>query len=369
MTNRRWGLDLLRAIAILVVIEQHGRFISEKLGSKLSNLGVTDGVDLFFVLSGFLIGNILIRDYSQNQRLDIKKFWLRRWLRTVPIYLVALLINVFFTLLFFKADYGSKDMLAHFFFVQNIIPPYTDFRFFSEAWSLSIEEFFYLTLPTLILTITFVTRRRETDIVFVLSLIGMALFSIGCRFLLYHRLPYDAFSLTEWNTRFRIVVPTRLDSLAVGVFGALMRWKFPSLWNNRKFKLSSFSLGLLLMIALDRTQILNGRIPLGFFAFVPYFLSYPIAVAMTLPFLDTWQPRANLFTRGITTVSKLSYSMYLFHNSLIAVPLKSYAISLTREYEKLGMYLLYWALVIIISYFAYTYIERPILRYRDQNYP
>jgi len=368
MQNRRWGLDLLRAIAILVVVEQHGRYISEKIGNKLQFIGLTDGVDLFFVLSGFLIGAILIKDYSENESLNIKRFWIRRWLRTLPIYLVALLLNIFFMLFIFKYDFDLTDMFLHFGFIQNMIPPYTDYRFFSEAWSLSIEEFFYLGLPLTIAVAIYFTKKQNESYIFLRALSFLVLFSFCFRAFLYHRLPAESFSLTEWNTRFRVIIPERLDSLAIGVFAALIRFKYSILWHSKSFRWISFIIGLLIVICLDRTWIFNNTIPLGFFAFVPYFLIYSIGVAFTLPLLDSFQPKENLFTKSVSQVSKLSYSMYLFHNSLLVIPMKNYSHTLTNEYLKVGLYLLYWVLVFLISYVGYTLIEKPVLKYRDKIY-
>ncbi len=367
-SKRRWGLDLLRFIAIFTVIEGHGRYISQKLGNKLQYLGLTDGVDLFFVLSGFLIGTILINDYKEHQKLDIKKFWMRRWLRTLPVYIVALLVNIIFMLYIFKYDFSMSDMLKHFAFIQNMIPPYSDHRFFSEAWSLSIEEYFYLTVPIILISVSYITKRKDTKFIFISSLILMIVFSFIFRAFLFHRLPEDQFSLTQWNTRFRIVIPERLDSLAIGVFAAYIKIFYNSIWENKKIIIITLLIGLLFMILLDRTWIFNGTIPQGFFAYVPYFLIYSIAVALTLPFLDSWQPKQNFFTKFVSLTSKLSYSMYLFHNSLMAIPLKNYAQTIYSEKIKLLLYFIYWILVYVIAFFSYTYIEKPFLKYRDLKY-
>lgn len=368
LKNRRWGLDLLRAVAILTVIEGHGRYISQKLGSKLEYLGLTDGVDLFFVLSGFLIGTILIESYKENTPLDYRTFWMRRWLRTLPIYLVVLVANIIFMIFIFKYEFSIKDMLKHFVFAQNIIPPYTDHRFFSEAWSLSIEECFYLVVPILIILVTFLTKRKDKKFVFISVLVFMILFSLVCRAILYLRIPTENLSLTEWNTRFRIIVPERLDSLAIGVLAAYVRLNYNELWANRKIVVTTFIIGFFFMIALDRTWIFNEMIPQGFFAYVPYFLLYSCAVALTLPFLDSWEPKQNFLTKFISLTSKLSYSMYLFHNSLMAIPLKNFTQTVTDEKIKVLLYILYWISIYAISYFTYTFIERPILKYRDLKY-
>lgn len=368
MISRRWGLDLLRAVAILVVIEQHGRFISTWLGNRLQILGVPDGVDLFFVLSGFLIGGILLKDYSKTNELNVKSFWIRRWLRTLPIYFVALFINIIFMQYIFRYDFSKRDILYHFVFLQNMLPPYNDFRFFSEAWSLSIEEFFYLRLPIIIVTVSYITNKKDIKLVFIISLLVLVAISLSLRVFEYLRLPIENHNLTELNNRFRIIVPERLDSLAIGVLAAFARINFKSIWTHKNVIWVLFTLGLVWMIALDRTRIYSGNIALGFFTFVFYFLVYSVCVAFTLPFLDSWQPKENIFTKCITQISKQSYSMYLFHNSIIAIPFTKYASTLTHEHLRVALYLLYWILVFTISYFTYTLIEKPILNYRDRRY-
>ena len=96
-TNRVYGLDILRAMAILFVVFAHGSYLLRKvLPIDLVNIFVLDGVAIFFVLSGFLIGGILIRQFDQR-RMDgrgLSQFWIRRWFRTLPNYYLVLLILV-----------------------------------------------------------------------------------------------------------------------------------------------------------------------------------------------------------------------------------------------------------------------------------
>ena len=95
--NRIYGLDILRAFAILFVLYSHAFFlIMDHVNERVYNLLSLDGVTLFFVLSGFLIGGILIRTI-ENKGFGFKEllnFWTRRWFRTLPNYFLMLMVSL-----------------------------------------------------------------------------------------------------------------------------------------------------------------------------------------------------------------------------------------------------------------------------------
>src|SRR5690606_10309411 len=103
LTSRVWGLDIMRAIAIMTVLISHSsQFILDGSSSLMYHSGVA-GVEIFFVLSGFLIGGILIKVFQKEYSLNnILNFWKRRWIRTIPNYYLALLINAVIAYLLFN---------------------------------------------------------------------------------------------------------------------------------------------------------------------------------------------------------------------------------------------------------------------------
>ena len=120
--NRVFGLDLLRSIAIILVLILHSEFIIRKLYPDF-HIVFVDGVDLFFVLSGFLIGGILIKDFNEKKKFNIFKFWSKRWLRTLPNY--YLLLSVISILYFSNPNiYFNWKYL---FFFKTLIYPIQDF--------------------------------------------------------------------------------------------------------------------------------------------------------------------------------------------------------------------------------------------------
>ena len=121
---RNFGLDFIRATAILMVLVSHGRTFLPEFEYR-DYLGVFGflGVELFFVLSGFLLGSILfkefaLRDYGFN---TLKQFWIRRWFRTLPLYFIFVLLNIFLLQHFF----GQKEWSwTYFLFLQNFTTPH-----------------------------------------------------------------------------------------------------------------------------------------------------------------------------------------------------------------------------------------------------
>ncbi len=148
-TSRINGLDTLRAIAIVLVLIYHYSLVSlHPTFGYLSHIGWT-GVDLFFVLSGYLIGNQIMSAIAQKKPFSLKTFYIRRLLRTLPNYYVVLALYFAFPL----ALYGDRTASIWEFltFTQNLgmRPGET----FTHSWSLCIEEQFYLILPAVALLI------------------------------------------------------------------------------------------------------------------------------------------------------------------------------------------------------------------------
>ena len=137
--NRIFGLDLYRSLAIILVVAGHGQSIMPFF--QLIRAGGFYGVELFYVLSGFLIGSILIKLFSDSNSYDLKcvtTFWIRRWFRTIPNYLLFLTLNI--------VVWGSTVfVLPYFFFLQNFAWPCPSFM--GESWSLAVEEWFYISIP------------------------------------------------------------------------------------------------------------------------------------------------------------------------------------------------------------------------------
>jgi peptidoglycan/LPS O-acetylase OafA/YrhL len=356
--KRIYGLDILRAFAILFVLISHGNyFLGRILPEKMLDLIVFDGVSIFFVLSGFLIGGILIKiiNTEKNTFASLFIFWTRRWLRTLPAYFFVLL--VLFLCYYLSHSVSPPKFWQFLIFSQNLAYPHPPF--FIEAWSLSIEEWFYLSMPPMLyMLIYFGVSPQKSIPIIALSIIG---FSMFMRFYYFSTHINSSHDIEKYIAH---VVVTRLDSLMYGVLGAFIQYYYFSTWV--KYKNSVFIIGLILLLAVRYSFSLKGIL----FSAVFTFTLNSIATLMLLPFLSELKSGKGLLFKFFTLTSIISYSLYLTNLSLVisnAVPftMNFFAVGYGRRYY-LFSFLLYWLFTIVFSYFIYKKIELPGMNLRDK---
>lgn len=364
--ERNFGLDLVRAIAITLVVVSHSTFLFTRHTDNIvvilmRTMGAV-GVDLFFVLSGFLIGGILLKQIDQKRTkfADLITFWKRRWWRTLPNYFLMLLINIIIFYIF------SKDLPetigSYFIFLQNFSTAQAGF--FTESWSLSIEEYAYLFLPFFIYCGFLFFKNRDHS-VFIWA--TLAIIFVGLLLKLQFYLNADLSSQKNWSAMFRKVVIYRLDSIYTGfVLVYLMRhWPISFQRNKNRFIIlgASTFVGMHLLIYVLKLQ---PETHLYFYVFM-YLPLISISCALSFPFA-LGMKRSKLFGGLIYFVSTRSYAIYLINFSAILlcfyylVDFKSASLLF-----KIGICTLYLILTLGISNLVYTYFEKPILDYRDRT--
>lgn len=360
-TNRIFGLDVLRALAIMFVVMAHGASMLPVKFTKFIRFFIFDGVSIFFVLSGFLIGGILIKLIDKNgfNLQTLIGFWIRRWFRTLPNYFLILII---LCILHFIFDNGFKwhSVIQYFVFSQNLYKPHPPF--FPEAWSLSVEEWFYIIFPSLL----FVAMYFKIS--FKQGLLNIALFTILLitAFRFYRILNFDIHNIIDWDLLFRKQVFTRLDSLMFGVLGAYIRYFYQSLW--LKFKNQLLIVGILMFVLF---KFIHTLLPIEsiFFSVFSFTLT-SVATLFLLPYLGELKSGKGVFYKPITYISLISYSMYLINLSLIKIwiieqiPWNDITdIALIRVSSN---FLIYWILVIVLSIIIYKYFELPMTMLRER---
>jgi peptidoglycan/LPS O-acetylase OafA/YrhL len=349
--SRNFGLDLFRALAILLVVLSHGKLLLN--GTSLENfpfLKMLDGVDLFFVLSGFLIGGILLRTMSEGMNWrDVAYFWKRRWLRTLPNYYLILLLNfIFVSYGIISGDlnvFGWKFIV----FLQNFSTPLIGF--FWESWSLAVEEWFYIFTPLLLWLLLKKFKLKVSFLIVTLVLMLGPLF--------FRAYSFDATLDDFWfDVKVRKVVLMRLDAISFGLLLAWIYSFYKNIWD--KWKNISLVLGVGIVLFLLNDSTPNS----SYYRQVFYFSITPLAIALVLPWAEGISCKWRGVVAAVTHVSKISYSMYLINLALVA-QVFGLNFPVTGNADGIMKYLLYWSIVIGASSLLYYVVERPILKWRD----
>lgn len=407
--KRIFGLDVIRTIAIVMVVIAHSTFIlkvkpfnhkiqtnasiastaapsehaasqqetihknvqpairtTQLRRSKVWALGEL-GVELFFVLSGFLIGNILIKQFTRDKVFTFKQvgnFWVRRWLRTLPIYWLILSIAVFS--LSRSGLEVDSTILSYYVFVHNLFKPHP--AFFREAWSLAVEEWFYLTVPVVLyIAARLFAKAKKEKILWYVCMSYLVFFTL-LRCINSANPLYGA----DYDTTIRKIVMFRLDAIMYGVIMALMlkyRYEQVMLRKNTLLLISilGVSITTYFMYYYEIGYIHSDTLGYKLFNTIFLYSLLPFVFSLCLPFAFAYKTlggKAKFIEKAITHVSKVSYSIYLTHYSLI---FKGYFINVNAQtyWMAFGWYLLYWFTIISIATFLYKFVEQPILKLRD----
>ncbi|MES2316912.1 MAG: acyltransferase [Pseudomonadota bacterium] len=354
-------MDILRAFAVLTVVYSHGlKFIYDRGLAWYYSALAFDGVSIFFVLSGFLIGGILLRIVNQPMvsARDIADFWIRRWFRTLPNYYLVLCF-----LLLTSATASAltlREVVQFFTFTQNIASPHP--AFFPEAWSLAAEEWFYLTLPVALFVLVrlFANGRAKLILSFILvALLGVTVLRA-----------YEAGSIADvqtWDMSLRKVVIYRLDALMFGVLGACLKfyWIKGFFWKPRI--MLCLGIGILLF---DRTQYFSLN-QLEYLKYASLTLT-PLGTLLLLPYLVQMKGGSGWTFKFVTLISAISYSMYLLNLSPVlhvVLPKLLVALSVPNDWTPawaLVRYSLFWCTTIVLSILLHYLYEKPMTGLRDR---
>lgn len=341
------GLDGLRAIAVLGIIIYH-------LNKQWLTGGFL-GVDTFFVISGYLITSLLLKEYDDTGIIKLKSFWIRRLKRLLPAVIVLLMVVGTATLLL-KSDNIIRvkhDIIAAIFYVSNWWYIAKDVNYFEQfsfmplkhLWSLAIEEQFYIFFPVILVTLLLTIKKRY-KIGFIFW--GVSIISLGLMMFIY--------SINGDHSRVYFGTDTRLQTLLLGVILAF-------LWPPFKLKkdppkvvkyvidsigsLSFIVLILLFFIINDETNwIYDG----GFYLIS--ILTLFIIASVVHP--STWI--AKIFSNPVLVfIGKRSYSLYLWHFAVISFVHSYYVDGQIPVY----VYFIDISLTIIFAELSYRFIETP----------
>lgn len=342
----------------------HGNYLLPEKLAKKCNLFVMDGVSIFFVLSGFLIGGILIKILEKEKCTfsNLYNFWTRRWLRTLPNYFFILILLLLLSLLF-SNDFNLWNKKIYFLFLQNFNSPHP--IFFSEAWSLSVEEWFYLLVPSILFLCIGLFQFPSRKIIIFTALVILTL-STGFRYYRFSAL--TGFTVDIWDSTFRKQVITRLDSLMFGLIGAYIYYYFKEFWT--KYKTLFFIIGITILV-LTQTRLIHRHLGdyLHLYLYVFSFSITSLGTLFLLPFLSEYKKGKGLVYNAITYISLTSYSMYLLNYSVIQFWALRYVnwLGLTEAPFIIIRYLSFWVFTVVGAILLYKYLELPFMKLRDRN--
>lgn len=349
-TERIVGLDCARAIAIIGVLVSHSTLPFGELSFPAIKAHGALGVDLFFALSGWLIGGQLFNQLNRGT-LSVTGFWRRRWLRTVPAYAAWLAINlVADEFLLNRPD--QPFPWRYLLYVQNLWtrhPP-----FFGEAWSLAVEEWFYLLTP---LALAAFSVRLKPIRSMAAAIALLALIPIVARVTASSLPPVDAKFILEQCVVFR------LDAIAFGVAAVVLErtGRFDSPTVRRRL----VWLGCLLLAARFSTTVFpdfESTEPIMENRWIQAWSTVlgPAGAALLLPSLSRiralpW-PRVQ---RAATFIALISYSIYLSNGLL----LQGFG-GVARRFDlPMSPVLVAWLMVTLtVSWLSYRWIEQPFIR-------
>jgi peptidoglycan/LPS O-acetylase OafA/YrhL len=370
--SRNPGLDTLRAIAIALVFMYHYEIFVSRAPTFgwLSDVGWV-GVDLFFVLSGYLIANQLFAGMARGESLSLPRFYARRALRTLPVFWLVLAAFALF-----PAALGGRmppPWWRFLTFTQNIgLEPGTAF---SHAWSLCIEEQFYLVLPA-VLALGAVLSRMRARAVTLTRAHGWALmgalvaFGVGMRIALWRRFG-DAGHMQQYMSWVYYATSCRFDEFIPGVAVALLKNFHRPLWDRlmahgRVLFAAGMVATLAILTAAYRVYYIDG---VGYGFFMTAFGYSLLALSFALLVMAALSPRSTPLrwhVPGAAPLALWSYSTYLSHKPL--------AYFIARQLEPLGVSDGARLAIITVACIAaggllYKLVEAPFMALRDLLVP
>jgi peptidoglycan/LPS O-acetylase OafA/YrhL len=343
------ALDLLRGLAALSVAIPHFIMLKAAVGS--AEIVSVLAVEVFFVLSGFVLGPQILRCLRSSRASDLGVFLARRWMRTIPPYLFALVL-----ISMIVRHIEPADFVRYALYVENLFAQYNVKDYFPVAWSLSIEEWFYVAFPALLMAAAWCFRNNRDGLAVVVALCFIAAVTVV-------RQVFG--DLDDWGASVRRVVVFRIDSIAYGFLLFLFVQRVTdgvSDWRAATLKVpaaaglfivtASLAAVLMWRIETARAHVAETLLP---FAAAGFGMS---AILLSYALRDVFQHSRPL-AACCYFLGRVSYSLYLFHLSV--------AMTITPHLVGLPLVLqasIYLGVCIALSAVFYRLVERPILALR-----
>lgn len=347
------GLDVLRSLAIILVVSGHyyGEF-SAAQGSTLA-IGrfpffyfAWTGVDLFFVLSGYLIGRQLWRELTLRNTIDVPRFLLKRGLRIWPYYFA------FIAWAIVTSHRPISDFLSDLFFLSNYLPGGV-----SGSWSLSTEEQFYIFVPLLLLAVSTLVSAKRQCLVIVGLLVALPLVRYWTLTAYHGEVTHEAIVRI-----IQLPFHTHADGLLAGL---LLSWF--SVLEPDKFKALPFFRNLIWPAILAAVGLLLRGFNQHLFGFSALALIFGGMTLFVLRDRSILSKAANKHFFYVT--SRLSYGMYLNHFPLVSLGVALLLEARISNRPYVNFFIGYPLMVLasmVVAAATFILIESPFLQLRER---
>jgi peptidoglycan/LPS O-acetylase OafA/YrhL len=362
MRNKR--LDVLRCIAILLVFFRHAA-----PSVPIARAGWV-GVDLFFVLSGFLISGLLFKEYKTRGAISFKRFFIRRGFKIYPSFYFFLLGTLAFELITHKLH-----PLAHYLSEALYLQNYAG-SVWNHTWSLAVEEHFYILLPLLLLCLIRFSSQRANPFQMIPAVFGLV--AIACLALrMTTVLRIHPATMMDWDVFQRVLFPTheRIDSLFFGVLLGYFHHFRPEvierlLISTRRRLALVLLAGLLLFPALLFSPTNSFMLTAGL---TMLYLGFGIVLMLCLHVRGIMPARGARLISAVGTivafVGMYSYSIYLWHEPVMKIVPMVLSRLFRGQIHDLTLITVDLLMSLAVGITLSRLIEYPILALRDRLFP
>lgn len=337
------ALDILRGVAILLVILRHGSIDN----NALKEFGWL-GVDLFFVISGVLVSGLIFKEYLQEGTVNVKRFLIRRGFKIYPSFYFFMIFSILFHWFHTHTMYDTSLILQEAFYIQN----YTD-GIWLHTWSLDVEEHFYFVLAL------FALIAVRSKILYQVKIVITTLFLLLIAgFILRYQ-----FALPHKSESFFFIIKTHLrsDGLIIGVLISYIL-HFTD-WHQRISGKENYIFIAGLALILPGFFFNGGAFIMNTWGITVVNIGFGLITFMAInhnPFPAFIYKLLQLPGKIISYIGKNSYSIYLWHITALNT------INYIFNYSKMVNFAMYFLLSLFLG-IALTYIiEKPFLRLRDR---
>lgn len=370
--SRLVGLDILRFAAASTVLVSHAHNFGNAGKIFYQTPGVLGGllllmfgggwvaVDIFFVLSGFLVSGLLFAEAARTGTVSISRFLIRRGFKIYPAFWTMIAFSIVWTMIH-GGTVGPKALCAELFYFQNY-----GTSICSHTWSLAVEEHFYFLLAGWFFILKWrAGRNRPINFSGIPDLVlTVAVLCLTLRFVTWAVITSAAHESQYWFVQADHAV---IDSL---FFGVLLSHYWHNIWNESMKKRIISLRWLLALVGLG--LLLPGLVPemeTQWFRIFGFILIYLGAGCLLLSSLALDYLPCPFFIKWLAWLGKYSYSVYLWHLIVGGVLFPLIEVKLNNRLGWTLDALIYFSLCWIVGILMACLVEFPVLRVRDRWFP